>query len=188
MTRKYGRGYAGDQDATKWDFYASARFQAIPRDDALALHHAKATYQIVFFEGARPVEIVSIKGGLTSFIFRQFRWDECAAINVTFDALHEPRHSAFLSSFMWFGYESLHLDPVCRVDINPKRDGIVYYRTRNLTTGENTFENERFDVSELWMAFPEFDAYDEMRRWQREPVFTLANRLIQESKQRWHLP
>ena len=186
--KKYGRGYAGDQNASKWEFYASKRFEEISREDALCLHRSKAPYQIVDFVDDRPVSIVSIKIGFPNFIYREFRWDEGAAIDVTFDALHEPRHIAFFSGFTFYGYESLHLEPVFRVDIDPKRDGTVYYGARNLLTGENTLENVRFDVSELWMAIPEFEAYGELKRWQREPVFTLANRLIQKSKQRWNFP
>jgi hypothetical protein len=188
LNRKYGSGYAGDQDATTWEFYVSKRFQEISRENALSLHISKAPYQSVEFVDDRPVSIVSIKIGFPNFIFREFRWDEGTAINVVFDALDGPTDRAFLTSLALFGYESLHLDPIFRVDIHPKRNGTVYYGSRNLITGEHTLENARFDISDLWMPIPEFDAYDELRRWQREPVFTLANRLIQEAKQRWNFP
>lgn len=184
----YGRGSAGDQNASKWEFYSSKRFHEISSVEALELYRAKSPYQLVCFDEDRPVEITSINTGFPTFIFRKYLWDEGAAINVVFDALHEPKHIAFLSTFTWYGYESLHSEPIFRVDINPKRNGTVYYGSRNLRSGEHTLDDGQFDIRDLWMPIPDFDAYDELRRWQREPVFTLANRLIQESKQRWNLP
>lgn len=186
LNRKYGRGYAGDQNASQWEFYASERFVEISRNEALALHCAKVPYQIVDFLDERPVSIVSIKIGFPNFIYREYRWDEGAAINVVFDALHDPKDKALFTNMTWYGYETLYMNPIYRVDISPKRNGTVYYGSRNLITGEHTLENARFDISDLWIPIPEFDTYDELKRWQREPVFSLTNMLIQQCKNRWN--
>ena len=188
MNNRHCSGSAGDQNASRWEYYASKQFHEISSAEARALFDAKEPYQIVSFAEDRPIKIVSINIGFPTFIYRQFHWEEGASSDMVFDALHEPKHIAFLSSFTWYGYESLHLDPIFRVDISPKRNGTIYYGARNLQTGEHSLDSGQFDISDLWMPIPDFGAYDELKKWQREPVFTLANRLVQESKKRWNLP
>jgi hypothetical protein len=188
--RKYLEGTAADQNATKWDFYVSSRIREIDRETAKSRHESRQCYQVVNYENDRPATILSIDHGFDLHIYRQFRWDESAALNVSYFKSPPSQGPVILSSFTWFAYQSLHLHPVYRVDVLPKVDGRVYRLTRNLITGQNTSEEIRIDTRQLdglWLEPPEFDEYEELRRWHREPVVSMAAELLQHCREKWGL-
>ena len=187
LSKQYAEGTAADQNATKWDFYVSSRCHIIDSRVALEKHTNRNCYQVVSCDDDRPVEVLSVDIGFGVFTHRQFRWMEAEALNIIYDSLQEPRSVAFMSNFTWYAYESLYKDPVYRIDLNPKRDGRLYCSMRNLTNGENTMELSNINVDDLWLDIPEFDAYDELKRWNREPVFSIAVELLQKAKRRWNL-